>query len=58
MPKPEWRNPKEIQNPTQARLAFGFRASGFFRISSFGFRIYDSGLFRANWIAKLLKTFE
>jgi|SRR5208282_448310 len=46
-PKTEGRSPKEIRNPkseTQnssgAGLSFGFRVSGFFRISDFDLRIY------------------
>src|SRR5450756_1751571 len=49
-PKPEGRRPKsrkagrnpkpETQNRSGAGLSFGFRASGFFRISDFDLRIY------------------
>ena len=38
--KSEARNPRSERNPkTLARSIFGFRLSGFFRISAFGFRI-------------------
>jgi hypothetical protein len=39
-------------------FGFDIRILNFFRISDFGLRIYDFGLFRAIWIAKLLKTLE
>jgi hypothetical protein len=49
--KSEIRSPKEIRNPkpqTQSPgilpSGVGFRTSGFFRISDFGFRIWNFGL--------------
>jgi len=38
IPKPE-RNPKPEVRMAAARVPFGFRISGFFRISDFGLRI-------------------
>jgi len=49
-PKSEIRMPKEFRNPkTEPRVrraprTFGFRASGFFRISDFGFRVFSAVL--------------
>jgi hypothetical protein len=39
MPKPERIPNPESKSPVKAGLLFGFRASGFFRNSGFGFRI-------------------
>ena len=46
-PKSEIRNPKEIRSPKSEQSgaqSFGFRISDFFRVSGFGFRIYDRGV--------------
>jgi hypothetical protein len=48
----------ECANIDSLESGFRLRISGFFRFSDFGLRIQVSGLFRAIWVAKWLKTFE